>query len=83
MTLEGELTFASVREWLARADELASAGRIDLARVTRVDSAGAALLLELTRRAKRDGRELVFADAGQPLRSLLEFLQIDDVLELA
>jgi ABC-type transporter Mla MlaB component len=81
--LEGELTFASVREWLPRADEFACSGRIDLARVTRVDSAGAALLLELTRRAEHDGRELVFANAGQPLRSLLEFLQIDDVLKLA
>lgn len=80
--LEGELTFASVREWLPRADELASAGRIDLGGVTRVDSAGAALLLELTRRARRSGRDLVFANAGQPLRSLLEFLQIDDVLKL-
>jgi ABC-type transporter Mla MlaB component len=81
--LEGELTFARVREVLGRADALVSAGRIDLARVTRVDSAGAALLLELTRRARRDGRELVFVNAGQPLRSLLEFLQIDDVLKLA
>lgn len=81
--LEGELTFTRVREWLPRADELAAAGRIDLGRVTRVDSAGAALLLELTRRARGSGRELVFANAGQPLRSLLEFLQIDDVLKLA
>ena len=81
--LEGELTLARVRDWLARADELASADRVDLAKVTRVDSAGAALLLELTRRARRDGRELVFVNAGQPLRSLLEFLQIDRVLKLA
>ena len=81
--LEGELTLARVRDWLARADELAAAGRIDLGRVTRVDSAGAALLLELTRRARQNGRELVFTNAGQPLRSLLEFLQIDDVLKLA
>lgn len=81
--LEGELTFACVRDWLPRADELASSGQVDLARVTRVDSAGAALLLELTRRARRSGRELVFVNAGQPLRGLLEFLQIDDVLKLA
>jgi ABC-type transporter Mla MlaB component len=81
--LEGELTFARVRDWLPRADELAATGRIDLGRVTRVDSAGAALLLELTRRARRSGRELVFSNAGQPLRGLLEFLQIDDVLKLA
>ena len=81
--LEGELTFARVRDWLPRADELASAGQIDLSRVTRVDSAGAALLLELTRRAQRNSRALVFANAGQPLRGLLEFLQIDDVLKLA
>ena len=81
--LEGELTFARVRDWLPRADELAGTGRVDLGRVTRVDSAGAALLLELTRRARREGRELVFVNASQPLRGLLEFLQIDDVLRLA
>ncbi len=81
--IEGELTFASVRGWLDRADELVGSGRVDLARVGKVDSAGAAFLLELTRRAQKSGAQLEFVNASQPLRGLLEFLQIDDVLKLA
>jgi len=82
--IEGELTFASVRDWLARADELASQERIDLAKVSKVDSAGAAFLLELTRRAAKKGsRQIEFVNASQALRGLLEFLQIDDALKLA
>ena len=80
--IEGELTFDSVPGWLARADELARKGRVDLARVGKVDSAGAAFLLELTRRAKKGGAQLEFVNASQPLRGLLEFLQIEDALEL-
>ena len=81
--IEGELTFASVRDWLTRADELSASGRVDLAGVTKVDSAGAAFLLELTRRAKGHGRPLEFTNASQSLRGLIEFLQIDDALKLA
>lgn len=81
--IEGELTFASVRGWLDRADELAGAGRLDLARVSKVDSAGAAFLLELTRRARQRNQPLQFANASQSLRGLIEFLQIDDALKLA
>ena len=81
--IEGELTFATVRNWLDRADEIASRGRVDLAGVSKVDSAGAAFLLELTRRAAKGGTQLEFINASQPLRGLLEFLQIDDALKLA
>ncbi len=82
--IEGELTFASVRDWLARADELASHDRVDLSKVGKVDSAGAAFLLELTRRAARNGsRQIEFVNASQALRGLLEFLQIDNAIKLA
>lgn len=81
--MEGELTFACMRDWLPRADALAAQAQLDLTRVTRVDSAGAAFLLELTRRAKRNGHELRFTGAPAQVRGLLEFLQIDDVLKLA
>lgn len=81
--MEGELTFARMREWLPRVDALATQGCIDLAGVTRVDSAGAAYLLELKRRAHKSGRTLELINPTQQVRGLLEFLQIDGVLKLA
>lgn len=81
--LEGELSFATVRGWLAQSERLLAGERLDLSAVTRIDSAGAALLLELTRRAARTGRELRFVGASPQVRGLLEFLQIDRVLPLS
>lgn len=81
--MEGELSFASVPGLLQNAEEIVAAGTVDLARVTRVDSAGVAFLLELTRRARKEGRELSFVNAGSELRGLLKFLEIDGVLKLA
>lgn len=77
-----ELVFAHMKEWLARADELAASGRFDLADIGRMDSAGAAFLLELTRRAASAGKPLEFVNAGPQLRGLLQFLEIDGVLKL-
>jgi phospholipid transport system transporter-binding protein len=80
--LTGDLTFPRMREWLPRTDELAAAGSLDLGGVAHADSAGVAFLLELTRRARAAGRDLALTNAGQELRGLLEFLQVDDVLKL-
>lgn len=81
--MQQDLTFATMRDWLAQADTLAASGRVDLSGVTRVDSAGAAFLLELTRRARKSGRTVEFVNLNPQLRGLLEFLQIDGVLKLA
>ena len=81
--LAGELSFATVKQLLPQAEQLVTAERIDLSGVTRIDSAGAAFLLELTRRAARQGRQLEFANSSAQLRGLLEFLQIDSVLKLS
>lgn len=81
--MQQDLTLATMRDWLAKADTLAASGRVDLAGIARVDSAGAAFLLELTRRAGKHGRSLEFVNAGPQLRGLLEFLQINSVLKLA
>lgn len=83
MDLSGELGFASMPALLQRIDEILDGGTVDLSRVTRADSAGVAFLLELTRRARKSGRELKFTGAGSELRSLIEFLEIDGVLKLA
>ncbi|MGQ0618318.1 MAG: STAS domain-containing protein [Panacagrimonas sp.] len=81
--MEGELSFESMPDWLRKADEIVASGTVDLGGVTRVDSAGVAFLLELTRRAGRTGSELNFVNAGNSLKSLLEFFEIDGVLKLA
>lgn len=80
--LEGMLVIASMDQWLLRADELARNSAIDLGKLERVDSAGASFLLELTRRARRNGHELHFDNAPEQLRSLLKFLQLEGVLKL-
>lgn len=81
--MQQDLTLATMRDWLAKADDLAASGRVDLSGIERVDSAGAAFLLELTRRARKAGGTVEFVNAGPQLRGLLEFLQIDSVLKLA
>lgn len=81
--MEGELTFAGMREWLPRLDELAVRDRLDLSKIKRIDSAGAAFLLELKRRAHKSGRTLELDNPSEQVRGLLEFLQIDGVLKLA
>ncbi|NGY06710.1 STAS domain-containing protein [Solimonas terrae] len=81
--LQGSLQFATVAPWFARADELAAADTIDLGRVTQCDSAGAALLLELQRRARSKGRTLAFTNAPTQLRDLVTFFGIGSVLNLA
>ncbi|MGQ0501774.1 MAG: STAS domain-containing protein [Panacagrimonas sp.] len=82
MVIDGELSFPRMREWLQQADDLAGRGCIDLSGIKRMDSAGAAFLLEITRRANRRGLDLIFINAGPQPRGLLEFLQINNVLRL-
>ncbi|NKF23885.1 STAS domain-containing protein [Solimonas marina] len=81
--LQGPLHFATVMPYFARADELAGAATLDLAGVTHCDSAGAALLLELRRRALSKGNTLRLVNAPQQLRDLTDFFGIADVLDLA
>lgn len=78
--LDGELSFARVSHWLAQADQLAAAGALDLSRVTRADSAGLALLLELNRRASTRGQPLRLASAPAQLIGLASFFGLDGIL---
>lgn len=80
--LEGELTFGTVPALLARADELAGQPSLDLAAVARVDSAGLAFLLELTRRARRRGSQLRFAGMQPQIRELIRFFDLESALNL-
>jgi ABC-type transporter Mla MlaB component len=80
--LSGPLTFATAEPWFGRVDALSTQDSIDLAAVTHCDSAGAALLLELQRSARRKGRALTFRNAPTQLRELLTFFGLDGVLGL-
>ncbi|HZP11678.1 MAG TPA: STAS domain-containing protein [Nevskiaceae bacterium] len=80
--LTGELSFASVPRLLAQADRLAADARVDLSGVSKADSAGVALLLELTRRAKRAGRTITFSGAPPQLRDLIHFFDLESALQL-
>lgn len=81
--LEGELSFARVAHWLGRADALSAGPTLDLSQVTRADSAGLALLLELTRRARAQGRELHLVAPPPQLLQLARFFGLDGILHFA
>lgn len=85
--LSGELDFAHVTAALERLDRALKSGdgalTVDLAGVTRGDSAGLALLLEVTRRARARGRALSFTGTPAQLRKLAEFFGIAPLLPLA
>ena len=78
--LDGELNFARVPALYAQADSLAQASPLDLSRVTRADSAGLALLLEISRRAKARGIELKLTGAPQQVTALAGFFGLGAVL---
>ena len=78
--LEGELSFATVSQFLERSDELLDGGVLDMSRVTRADSAGLALLLELTRRQRAKGSELKLVSADPRIVRLAEFFGLEEVL---
>jgi phospholipid transport system transporter-binding protein len=84
--LTGELSFAQVPALLPRVRAEIEAGsgpvELDLAGVTRVDSAGLALLLELARAARGRGRELRCARAPEQLRRLADFFGLSPLLAL-
>lgn len=81
-SLPDKLNLDSVPSLMPRADTLAAAGTLDLSGVREVDSAGVAFLLELQRRAARQQRTLSFSGAGDRLRQLAVFFEVDALLQL-
>lgn len=81
--LRGPLTFMTVDRVLTEADTLAASGQLDLSALEHVDSAGLALLLELQRRARRQGKSLQLHQAPAQLRDLAGFFGLSDMLQLA
>ena len=75
--LTGELSFASVPALLRG---LAATDELDLAAVTRTDSAGLSFLLELTRRAHARSQTLIIRNASDQVRGLALFFGVDSLL---
>lgn len=80
MQLDGALDFKHVPQWLEQAKTLATSGELDLSSVTRADSAGLALLLELTRRAQALGKPLQLRNPPAQLIELSRFFGLDSLL---
>ena len=85
-SLSGELNFAKTPQALVQASaalntsDAASPLVLDLSGVTRADSAGLALLLELTRVVKARGGTLQIEKSPPQLRKLAEFFGLDELL---
>ena len=86
-SLTGPLTFATVARLfgeIAQAlPKAAPGGRIDLAGVGAIDSAGLALLLEWQSRARARGGQLALDNAPAGLLSLARLCEADDLLNLS
>lgn len=85
LALVGELSFDTVGELAARGDDLLPAAAeldIDLAGVTRMDSAGLALLVEWLRLARGAGRAIRFLGAPDQLFAIARASGLDKMLPL-
>lgn len=81
--LEGELNFSSVLEVLGTPFTRSTAGReiqIDLQGVTRVDSAGLALLVEWQRESERVGKAITFIHVPEQLLAIASLCGLDEIL---
>jgi phospholipid transport system transporter-binding protein len=79
-TLQGELSFARVPQLLAQAEALGATGVLDLSGISKADSAGLALLLEVSRRSKAKGRQLSIRGANGQITQLARFFGLDQIL---
>ena len=83
--VEGELDVDNVPARLKRsADWFEKNGTtvIDLAKVTRADSAGVALLLEWIRDARQADATLRFVNAPEQMRAIIDFCGLGEVIAL-
>jgi len=82
-TVSGMLTFDTVAALYKTADSwFAGEGEmvIDLAQVSRADSAGLALMVEWLRRARAVGRRLRFANIPAQMQTLIRVNGLQDAL---
>jgi phospholipid transport system transporter-binding protein len=81
-SIDGVLTFDTAVGAIdsARPLPLPTAGVVDCAGITAVDSAGVAVLLTLKRRSLAESRELAFVGAPAPLLALADVYGVDELL---
>jgi len=82
--LAGDLTLDTVSKIFRQSEQAATAGKhiadLDLAAVSRVDSAGLALLLEWQSLAHRSGRIMRIRNAPPGLMSLTKLCEASDLM---
>lgn len=80
--VEGAINMANVEEVLAEGLRAFDGPdvRVDLARVTEVDSSAVSLLLEWSRQAARQGRRIVFVNLSPNLRSLAALYGVSNLI---
>ncbi|TVP88158.1 MAG: STAS domain-containing protein [Thioalkalivibrio sp.] len=87
LRLAGPVTLNTVAPLMARGRGLLAAlpeaGTLDLSGVTRIDSAGAAMLVEFWRQRERSGASLGFAAIPEDLQPLLELYALEPVFGVA
>ncbi len=84
-SLQGELGFGSVTAiWreVEQTVDFAANGRLDLAGVQRADSAGVALLLAWTRRARQAGGHVAFSRVPDQIRAIADACGVREILAL-
>jgi phospholipid transport system transporter-binding protein len=80
--ISGELTFTTVPElWRSGLGDIGGGSvQLDLAGITRVDSAGIGLLIELTRMVRKHGGEVSLTHAPPQLMAIATVSGLDAVL---
>jgi len=84
--LRGELSFATVTDLSKRSAEMlwgAEQVTLDLAGVTRTDSAGLALLVEWLRHAHRKSKAIQFRNIPQQMMAVAQVAGLDKLLPVA
>ena len=78
----GALTFANASAVFAATalTPLPTAGEVDLSAVIALDSSAVAVLLALSRRAREEGKPLVFTRVPAALRALADLYSVEDLL---
>ena len=86
VAIDGELSFTTVTDLLARSSGMFSAPgtiRVDLQGVSRADSAGLSLLIEWMRLTDQTGQAIEFANLPEQMWNIARTCGLDQVLPIA
>ena len=85
-SITGEMSFATVNSLLAASSGFNFTGRpvldIDLGGITRADSAGLALLVEWTAKARLGATDIRFRNMPAQMREIARMTEVDKLLSL-